>query len=92
MGVKLTFIAAILLAAFSNSFGSSLDATGLQISVAGDLVAEQGLSSDSDALERLSPRSFEIVFYAPLDHRFDAVASATAHDERGELFFETHEL
>lgn len=76
----------------SASIASSLDATGLQISVAGDLVAEQALSSDSNALERLSPRSVELMFYAPVDHRFDAVASATAHDERGELFFETHEL
>jgi hypothetical protein len=89
--------AAAVVAAVSGLFtgvssASSLDATGLQISVAGDLVAEQGLSSDSDALERLSPRSFELMFYAPVDHRFDAVASATAHDERGEVFLETHEL
>ncbi|MFT5046494.1 MAG: hypothetical protein ACI8UP_003473 [Porticoccaceae bacterium] len=76
----------------AGSFASSIDATGLQISIAGDLVAEQALSSNSDAVERLSPRSVELMFYAPVDHRFDAVASATAHDERGELFFETHEL
>ncbi len=83
--------ALLLLAAFSTT-ASAIDATGLQISVAGDLVAERGLSDDSNALERLSPRAFELMFYAPVDHKFDAVASATAHDERGELFFETHEL
>lgn len=92
MSVKPVVAAALLAAFLSNSFASSLDATGLQISVAGDLVAEQGLSSESDALERLSPRSLEVMFYAPVDHRFDAVASGTAHDERGEVFFETHEL
>lgn len=82
----------MLAAVSANVFASGLDATGLQISVAGDLVAERGLRSDSRALERLSPRSLEMMFYAPVDHLFDAVASATAHDERGELFFETHEL
>lgn len=92
MRAKQAVIAAALLAAYSNGLASSLEATGLQISVAGDLVAERALSDDSRALERLSPRSFELMFYAPVDHRFDAVASATAHDERGELFFETHEL
>ncbi|OED44044.1 hypothetical protein AB833_02425 [Chromatiales bacterium (ex Bugula neritina AB1)] len=87
-----TLIAAGSFTVYSSSIASSLGATGLQISLAGDLLAEQALSSDSDAVERLSPRSFELMFYAPVDHHFNAVASATAHDERGELFFETHEL
>ena len=65
---------------------------GSEMCIRDSLVAEQGLSSDSGALERLSPRALELTFYAPVDHNFDAVASATAHDERGEVFFEIHEL
>lgn len=92
MSVRTLVAALALLSPFSKSIASGIDATGLQISVAGDLVVERAFSTDSGALERLSPRSLEVMFYAPVDHRFDAVASATAHDERGEVFFEIHEL
>jgi len=85
-------VAVSLLATHSYSIAASMDSTGLQIAIAGDLVAEQGLTSDSQAQEKLSPRALEIMFYAPVDHRFDAVASGTAHEERGQVFFETHEL
>ena len=92
MHVRTVAAALALLAPLSNSIANGIDATGLQISIAGDLVAEKAFSSESAALERLSPRALELMFYAPVDHRFDAIASATAHDERGEVFFEIHEL
>ncbi len=91
MSTRSAAAALVLLATYATDT-PAFDASGLEISIAGDLVFERGLSADSRALERLSPRSFELVFYAPIDHRFHAVASATAHDERGEFVFETHEL
>ena len=92
MKITHSFIAATLVAATSTSFAASMDATGLQISVAGDMVAERGLTNDSEAKEKLTSRAFELMFFAPVDHRFDAVASATAHDEAGEVTFEIHEM
>lgn len=91
MRIKYTLIAATFVAATSTSIAAGMDATGLQISIAGDLVAEQGFTKDSKAQEKLSARALELMFYAPVDHRFDAVASATAHDEQGEVIFEIHE-
>ncbi len=37
-------------------------------------------------------RSAELMFYAPVDHLFEANLSAAAHDEAGESVFELHEL
>lgn len=70
----------------------ALDTTGLQISLAGDMIFDQGLNSTSQAQEKMTMRGAEMTFYAPLDHRFDGVLSAAAHDEGGETVFELHEL
>lgn len=51
-----------------------------------------GINKDSAAQDKLTMRSGEILFYAPVDHIFDAQLSAAAHDEGGETNFELHEL
>jgi len=75
-----------------NSKAFALDTTGLQVSLAGDMIYDQGINSTSSANEKLTMRGAEMTFYAPLDHRFDGVLSAAAHDENGETVFELHEL
>jgi hypothetical protein len=70
----------------------AFDVTGLEISLAGDMVYGQGLNKSSSAEDKLTMRGAEMTFYAPLDHRFDGVLSAAAHDENGETVFELHEL
>lgn len=62
--------------------------TGLQLSVAGDIVGTFG----STAQNRLDPREAEILLYAPIDHVFDGLVSLAAHNEQGQVFFELHEL
>lgn len=73
-------------------FAQDLSSTGLQISVAGDIVYDQSLSSESEAEDKMTMRGAEFMFYAPVDHNFDAVLSAAAHDELGKTQFELHEL
>ena len=70
----------------------AFDSSGLKISLAGDMVYDQGLNSTSTANENLTMRGAEMMFFAPIDHRFDGVLSAAAHDENGETVFELHEL
>jgi len=78
---------------FIASFNSqALDVSGLQVSLAGDMVYSQSLNDSSSADEKLTMRGAEMTFYAPLDHRFDGTLSAAAHDENGETVFELHEL
>lgn len=82
-----------LLALFAlTSQAQAFDATGLKISVAGDLVYDQGLNSQSEADENFKVRGAELSLYAPVDHLFEARLSAAAHDEEGETVFEVHEL
>lgn len=71
---------------------SGLAGSGLEISLAGDMVFGQGLNDQSQAPDRLSMRGAEMMFYAPTDHQFDGVLSAAAHDEAGQTVFELHEL
>jgi hypothetical protein len=82
----------LLLFFFSLNSFSIVDTSGLKVSLAGDMIYEQGLNSTSAANEKLTMRGAEITFYAPIDHRFDGVLSAAAHDENGETVFELHEL
>jgi hypothetical protein len=82
----------ILLVTLSKTTLGFIDTTGLQVSLAGDMIYDQGLNSTSTADEKLTMRGVEMTFYAPLDHRFDGVISAAAHDENGETIFELHEL
>lgn len=72
----------------SNLFAA---ADGLEIGVAADLVYEQGINRQSGADDKLTLRSAEIMFEAPVDHQFNAKLSAAAHDENGETVFELHE-
>ncbi len=62
--------------------------TGLEISAAGDLVGGFGGTADGTFL----PREAEILLYAPIDHLFDGSLAMAAHDEKGEVVFELHEL
>jgi len=87
--MKLFLVISLLLTGVSTF---AFDSSGLQISLAGDMVYNQGLNSDSTANEKLTMRGAEMMFFAPLDHRFDGVLSAAAHDENGETVFELHEL
>ncbi len=66
--------------------------TGLEIAVSGDMLFEQSLNNDSSANEKLTMRGAELTLYSPIDHQFDGVLSAAAHDENGERLFELHEL
>ena len=68
------------------------DGTGLELSVSGDMAYTQGLNKDSTADEKLTMRGAELMFYAPVDVRFDGVLSVAAHEEGGETNFELHEL
>jgi len=68
------------------------EGTGLEISVSGDMVYNQGINRNSDANEKLRMRGAELMLYAPVDHKFEGVLSAAAHDENGETVFELHEL
>ncbi|MGB0452995.1 MAG: hypothetical protein ACPGJV_04700 [Bacteriovoracaceae bacterium] len=77
---------------FSFQTFSRLLGTGLEISVSGDMVHNQGLNEESEADDKLTMRGAEIILYAPIDHNFDGVLSAAAHDEGGETMFELHEL
>ena len=69
----------------------ALDTSGLEVSIAGDMLLDLGINSPT-AEDKLTMRGAEIMFYAPVDHRFDGVLSAAAHDESGETVFELHEL
>lgn len=51
-----------------------------------------GINKGSTAEDKLTMRSAELMFYAPVDHLFEANLSAAAHDEAGESVFELHEL
>ncbi len=74
------------------TYAQGLQGTGLEISVSGDMVYDQGLNSSSEAEEKLTMRGAEFMMYAPIDYQFDGVLTAAAHDEDGETIFELHEL
>ena len=67
------------------------DNGGLQISVSADIVGEMALNEESSAENRLEVREAEFIFYAPVNHLFDAMLSGAAHYEDGSSFFEIHE-
>lgn len=78
----------ILGASAANAFSDS----GLEISLAGDLVFDQGLNETSVASDKLTIRSAEMTLYAPIDHHWDGNIAFAAHDEAGETVLEVHEL
>ena len=71
---------------------SARAATGLEMSIAGDMLYSQGLNQESGADEKLTMRGAEVMFYAPVDFRWDGILSLAAHEERGRTLFEVHEL
>lgn len=86
--MRIFFLFFILFSKAANSF----DASGLQVSLAGDFLYSQGLNSSSSADDKLLMRGAEMSFYAPIDYQFDGLISAAAHDEAGETIFELHEM
>ena len=66
--------------------------TGLQISVAGDTIGQFGTEGPEGATNRINVREAEFLFYAPVDHLFDAQLSFAAHNEAGFFVAELHEL
>jgi len=64
----------------------------VKLSLAADMVYSQAINSNSQADDKLVMRGAELSFYAPIDHQFDGLLSAAAHDEGGETVFELHEL
>lgn len=70
----------------------AIDTTGLQSSLAGDMVFDLGVNEDSTAEDKMTMRGAEVMFYAPVDPNFDGTLSLAAHDENGETVFELHEL
>lgn len=71
---------------------NSLNSTGLNIVVAGDLLYDQGLNPGSEAENKLVMRGAEVGMYAPIDQNFNGNLNFAAHDEDGETVFELHEL
>lgn len=65
------------------------DGSGMQTSVAGDIVGSFG-STDRGADNRLDMREAEFMFYGPLDPTFDAMAAFAAHYESGVMLAEAH--
>lgn len=69
----------------------AIDASGLQISVAADVVGDFGLNERSNAADKVEVREAEVMLYGPIDHLFDGALSLAAHPEGGASFFEIHE-
>jgi len=84
--LKLIFSLSLLSFSFW-SYGS-----GLEISVSGDMVYNQGVNETSQAQDKLTLRGAEVILYAPIDHQFNGVLSIAAHEENGQSNFELHEL
>lgn len=73
------------------AFAQKADGTGLQSSIAVDMVGTFKADKDSSADDRLMIRGAEVTFFAPVDHIFDGLLSLAAHPEGGETVFEVHE-
>ena len=63
----------------------------LELSLAGDLVYNQGLNKNSEADESLSMRSVEFGVSAPIDHQFSGYVSFASHENEGAEAVEVHE-
>jgi len=67
------------------------DESGLEFTVAVDMVAESKAKKDSEASDKLEAREIEFIAYGPIDHLFDGTMSMAAHPEDGVTLFELHE-
>lgn len=92
------FLIILVFAIFSTAFlgaGTSLfaaeDGSGLQTSVAVDIVADAAVGKNSAASDKAIVRGAEVMFYGPIDHLFDGNLSLAAHPEGGGSLFEVHE-
>ena len=74
-----------------SSLASGSDGSGLQTSVAVDIVTDLGMHKESTAGDKMEARETEVMLYGPIDHLFDGALSLAAHPEGGESFFEIHE-
>jgi len=82
-----------LVFAFLSSVTAFAEAgTGLQTSIAVDLVGQAKLNEDTTgSTDSLIVRGAEALFYGPIDHNFDGQMSLAAHGEGGIPHFELHE-
>ena len=65
--------------------------TGLQTSLAVDLLADFKLNKESKSSDGFFTREAELSLYGPIDHLFDGVLTMSAHREHGVQMFEVHE-
>ena len=65
--------------------------TGLDFTIALDMVSDTKLSENSDAKNKLEAREVEFIAHGPIDHLFDGTMSMAAHPEDGVTLFELHE-
>lgn len=87
--------AALSLFILAGSVAKAQENTGLQYAIAGDLVGAFGAKKSAQASptrDRFFGREVELMFFGPIDHNFEAMASAAAHFEAGQTLFELHEL
>lgn len=63
----------------------------LKTSISVDMLYEQGLNSQSKAIDDFRLRESEIFFYADIDPKFNGVLSLNAHDEGEGTAVEIHE-
>lgn len=85
------FVGVFCLGTIASGQGGKSDGTGLQTSIAVDMVGDFKVGKESTASDRLIVREAEASFYAPVDHIFDGLLSLGAHPEGGETLFEVHE-
>ena len=86
-GILFVFAFSIILSATA----PAVDASGLKISAAADIVGDAGLEKAAGATDRLNIREVEVMLYSPADHLFDGVISLAAHQEGSQAIFEVHE-
>ena len=65
--------------------------TGLQTSIAVDIVGQAGVGGTPNSTNQLQVRGAEALFYGPIDHNFDGLMSFAAHAEGGIPSVSLHE-
>ena len=73
------------------ALAQSPDGSGLQSSIAVDIVGKAGNQASGESSDRMDVREAEALFFAPIDHLFDGQLNMAAHQEGGEAMFEIHE-
>lgn len=83
------FLLCVCIVMYVSSALAQVTLPNINLSAAGDLIFP--ISSESSEDNKLTLRSAEFAFYAPVDHRFDAVLNIAGHDHDGEFIFDLHE-